>query len=226
LDKIPACPVVALSEPAMLTHAQIWTALDRLATLAGLSPSGLAKKSGLDPTTFNKSKRITRDGRARWPSTESVAKALSATGTTIDTFVQLIDETGRSAIKQTVPLISLAQGDKEGYFDHAGFPTGHGWEEIRFPAVNDEHAYALEISGHSMAPAYLEGTFLIVSPAASIRRGDRVVVRTSDNELTVQELTRRTAKTIELRAINPPRLERMLPVRDVLWIARVVWASQ
>jgi len=49
----------------MLTHAQIWTALDRLAALAGLSPSGLAKKSGLDPTTFNKSKRMTSDGRAR-----------------------------------------------------------------------------------------------------------------------------------------------------------------
>ncbi|MGE5778014.1 MAG: helix-turn-helix transcriptional regulator, partial [Hyphomicrobiales bacterium] len=26
----------------MLTHTQIWTALDRLAALAGLSPSGLA----------------------------------------------------------------------------------------------------------------------------------------------------------------------------------------
>ena len=48
----------------MLTHAQIWTALDRLAARAGLSPSGLAKKAGLDPTTFNKSKRITPDGRA------------------------------------------------------------------------------------------------------------------------------------------------------------------
>jgi hypothetical protein len=48
----------------MLTHAQIWTALDRLAALAGLSPSGLAKKSGLDPTAF-KSKRMTPDARAR-----------------------------------------------------------------------------------------------------------------------------------------------------------------
>ena len=54
----------------MLTHAQIWTALDRLAERAGLSPSGLARKAGLDPTTFNKSKRITGDGRERWPSTE------------------------------------------------------------------------------------------------------------------------------------------------------------
>jgi phage repressor protein C with HTH and peptisase S24 domain len=210
----------------MLTHAQIWTALDRLAALAGLSPSGLAKKSGLDPTTFNKSKRITRDGRTRWPSTESVAKALAATGTTIDTFVQLIEETGPSAIKKTVPLIGLAEAGKDGYFDPSGFPTGQSWEEIRFPALNDEHAYALEISGDSMAPAYPEGTFIIVSPAASIRRGDRVVVRTADNAMMVSELKRRTAKTIELRSINPPHPERTLPVRDVLWIARVVWASQ
>jgi phage repressor protein C with HTH and peptisase S24 domain len=210
----------------MLTHAQIWTALDRLAALAGLSPSGLAKKAGLDPTTFNKSKRITRDGRARWPSTESVAKALAATGTAIDIFVQLIEETGPSAIKKTIPLLGLAQAGKDGYFDHSGLPTGHGWDEIRFPALNDEHAYALEISGDAMAPAYPEGTFIIVSPAASIRRGDRVVVKTNENEVTVQELRRRTAKTIELRSINPPHPERTLPVRDVVWIARVVWASQ
>jgi phage repressor protein C with HTH and peptisase S24 domain len=47
----------------MLTHDQVWAALDRLAERAGLSASGLAKKSGLDPTTFNKSKRVTADGR-------------------------------------------------------------------------------------------------------------------------------------------------------------------
>jgi phage repressor protein C with HTH and peptisase S24 domain len=210
----------------MLTHAQIWTALDRLAALAGLSPSGLAKKSGLDPTTFNKSKRITPNGRTRWPSTESVAKALAATGTAIDSFVQLIEETGRSAIKKSVPLIGLAQAGKDGYFDDAGFPTGQGWEGIRFPAINDEHAYALEISGDSMAPAYQEGTFIIVSPAASIRRGDRIVVKTKDNEMMVKELKRRTARTIELRSIDPAHDERTLPVRDVLWIARIVWASQ
>ena|ERR1035441_8065513 len=71
----------------ILTHEQIWTALDRLAERAGLSPSGLAKRSGLDPTTFNKSKRITPEGRERWPSTESVAKALAATNNSIDSFV-------------------------------------------------------------------------------------------------------------------------------------------
>jgi len=209
----------------MLTHDQIWAALDRLAASAGLSPSGLAKKSGLDPTTFNRSKRVTSDGRQRWPSTESVAKALAATGTTIGTFVELL-ETGRPTVRNTVPLIGLAQAGKGGYFDSSGFPTGQGWEEIPFPAVNDKHAYALEISGDTMAPACHEGGLIIVSPAASIRRGDRVVVKTTGNELIVSDLRRRTAKTIELRAINPPHFERTLPVRDVLWMARVVWASQ
>jgi phage repressor protein C with HTH and peptisase S24 domain len=210
----------------MLTHAQIWTALDRLAAHAGLSPSGLAKKSGLDPTTFNKSKRITSDGRARWPSTESVAKALAATGASIDTFVQLIEEPGRSAVRKTLPLIAWAQAGKAGYFDASGFPTGQGWEEIRFPAVDDERAYAVEISGDTMAPVYDEGTFIIVSPAASIRRGDRVVVKTTDEEVMVKELKRRTARTIELRSIGSEPGERTLPVRDVSWIARIVWASQ
>jgi phage repressor protein C with HTH and peptisase S24 domain len=208
----------------MLTHAQIWTALDRLAARAGLSPSGLAKKAGLDPTTFNKSKRVTPEGRPRWPSTESVAKSLAATGVTMDTFVQLIDPGGRTA--RAVPLIGLAQAGSGGYFDDGGFPVGKGWDEIPFPAVNDENAYALEISGNSMEPAYRDGTVIIVSPATSIRRGDRVAVKTRDGEVMVKELKRRTSKSIELRSINPDHAERSLSVRDVLWIARIVWASQ
>jgi phage repressor protein C with HTH and peptisase S24 domain len=210
----------------MLTHTQVWTALDRLAARAGLSPSGLAKKSGLDPTTFNKSKRITPDGRNRWPSTESVAKALAATDTTIDTFVQLIEDTGRRGAVQPVPLIGLAEAGEGGYFDDGGFPVGRGWDEIAFPSVNDEHAYALEISGDSMTPAYRDGDIIVVSPSAPIRRGDRVVVKTKNEEVMVKELKRRSAKTIELRSLNPEHKERTLPVKDVLWIARIVWASQ
>ncbi len=210
----------------MLTHSQIWTALDRLAARADLSPSGLAKKSGLDPTTFNKSKRITPDGRPRWPSTESVAKALDATATNIDTFVQLIGDTGR-AVTRPVPLIGFAEAGAGGYFDDGGFPAaGSGWDEIAFPAVNDEHAYALEISGDSMMPAYRDGDVIVVSPAAPIRRGDRVVVKTKGEEVIVKELKRRTSKTIELRSLNPAHKERTLAARDVLWIARIVWASQ
>src|ERR1700741_2795545 len=122
----------------MLTHAQIWTALDRLAARAELSPSGLAKKAGLDPTTFNKSKRITPDGRPRWPSTESVAKSLAATGCSVDTFVQLIESGGGRPVTRAVPLIGFAEAGSGGYFDDGGFPTGTGWDEIPFPSVNDE----------------------------------------------------------------------------------------
>src|SRR5512132_3885536 len=135
--------------PRMLTHGQIWTALDRLAERSGLSPSGLAKRSGLDPTTFNKSKRITPDGRERWPSTESVAKALAATNSSIDTFVQLIGDSARTL--QSVPLLGFAEATAPGAFDDGGYPSAKGWNEVGLPAINDEHAYALEISGDQMA---------------------------------------------------------------------------
>ncbi len=208
----------------ILTHAQVWTALDRLAERAGMSPSGLAKRSGLDPTTFNKSKRVTGDGRERWPSTESVSKALAATNSSIETFVQLIGDGARGT--QSVPLLGLAQAGSGGHFDDTGFPAGKGWDEVALPSSGDEHAYALEISGDSMKPAYRDGDIVIVSPGTAIRRGDRVVVKTSDGEVMVKELKRRTAKQLELQSLNPAHADRTLDADDVAWIARIVWASQ
>jgi len=209
----------------MLTHAQVWSAIDRLAARAGLSASGLARRAGLDPTTFNRSKRITPQGRARWPSTESVAKALAATGTPFDIFVGLIEPSGGAAAR-AVPLIGFAEAGAGGYFDDGGFPAGEGWDEIAFPALNDEHAYALEVSGESMEPAYRDGDVIVVSPAAPIRRGDRVVVRTKGGEVMAKELKRRTAKSIELKSLNAEHSDRTLAASDVLWIARILWASQ
>jgi phage repressor protein C with HTH and peptisase S24 domain len=209
----------------MLTHAQVWSAIDRLAARAGLSASGLARRAGLDPTTFNKSKRITPQGRSRWPSTESIAKALAATGTPFDVFVALIEPNG-GATPRAVPLIGFAQAGAGSYFDDGGFPAGQGWDEFAFPAVNDEHAYALEISGQSMEPAYRDGDVIVVSPAAPIRRGDRVVVRTRAGEVMAKELRRRTAKTVELKSLNAQHAERTLSAAEVLWMARIVWASQ
>ena len=208
----------------MLTHAQVWSAIDRLAARSGLSPSGLAKRAGLDATTFNKSKRVTPQGRARWPSTESIAKALAATGISIDAFVELINAGGGPATR-AVPLLGFAEAGAGGYFDDGGYPVGEGWDEIAFPAVSDEHAYALEVSGQSMEPAYRDGDVILISPAAPIRRGDRVVVRTRSGEVMAKELKRRTAKSIELRSLNPEHADRTLAATDVLWIARILWAS-
>src|SRR3974377_1016089 len=149
----------------MLTHNLIWTAIDRLAARAKLTPSGLAKKAGLDPHTFNKSKRVTPEGRPRWPSTKSVAKALAATGTKVDTFVNLITDNGRVALSN-VPCVGFAEAGAGGCFDDRGFPLDKGWEEIDFSSVTDEHAYALKISGDSMKPTYRGGDIIVVAPGA------------------------------------------------------------
>lgn len=208
----------------MLTHAHVWNAIDTLAERHGMSASGLARKAGLDPTTFNRSKRQGQDGRLRWPSTESLAKILQATGASLDEFIGLLSS--RSEATRRVPLIGMAQAGDGGFFDDAGFPAGAGWDEIVFPNIADENAYALEISGDSMLPAYRDGDVVIVSPNAPVRRGDRVIVKTREGEVLAKELKRRTAKTVELRSINPEHPDRVFEARDLQWIARIMWAAQ
>lgn len=219
----------------MLKHSDIWRAIDRLAQRHGLSASGLAKRGGLDPTTFNKSKRMTPDGKLRWPSTESIAKVLEATGSSFTDFVSMTgdgpapagsDTAATAAITRRVPVIGYAQAGNDGYFDDAGYPAGNGWDELEFPQVTDDHVYALEVSGDSMEPVYRDGDIIIVSPAASFRRGDRVVVRTREGEVMAKQLARQTANRLELISLNRAHPDRSLPMADVAWIARIMWASQ
>ncbi len=213
----------------MLTHRKIWGALDALARHHGLSPSGLARKAGLDPTTFNKSKRATPSGRLRWPNTESLSKALEATGASLDEFLAIlnqIDGAGARRPSRLLPLIGFAQAGNGGYFDDGGFPVGGGWDEVSFPDVNDENAYALEVAGDSMLPVFRDGDTIIVSPGSNVRRGDRIVVRTLEGEVLVKVLYRQTAHTIEIMSFNPEYENRLLQTSEIDWIARIVWASQ
>ena len=209
----------------MLRHSDIWEAIDRLAAKHNLSPSGLAKQAGLDATTFNKSKRSTRDGKLRWPSTESISKILAATSSNLS---DLLNELPNAAttITQRIPVIGFAQAGDNGYFDDAGYPTGSGWEEIVFPDIGDPNAYALMVSGDSMEPLYRDGDRIIISPVANIRGGDRVIVKTGKGEIMAKELVRRTAQRIELRSINPEYENPVLPTAEVEWIARILWARQ
>ncbi len=212
----------------MLTHKQIWSALDGLAAKNGLSPSGLAKLAGLDPTTFNKSKRGAATGKLRWPSTESISKVLTATGASLEDFVALVtrDSGGVRGHIRLVPLVGMAQAGSRGYFDDAGFPAGAGWDEIPFPELADEHAYALEITGDSMLPVYRDGDRIIVSPAANVRRGDRVVVKSNAGEVMAKLLTRLTAQRVELKSLNPAYEDRAFALSEVAFVHRIIWASQ
>jgi phage repressor protein C with HTH and peptisase S24 domain len=212
----------------MLTHKQIWTAIDALAAKNKLSASGLAKQAGLDPTTFNKSKRGTPSGKLRWPSTESVSKILAATGASLEEFVALVSTDGACVVPRVrlVPLVGMAQAGSRGFFDDAGFPAGSGWDEIPFPELGDEHAYALEVTGDSMQPVYRDGDRIVVSPAAAPRRGDRVVVKTLAGEVMAKQLVRLTAQRVELKSLNPAYEDRSFALSDILFIHHIIWASQ
>ena len=211
----------------MLSHKQVWNAIDVIAERYGYSASGLAKKSGLDPTSFNPSKRNGPDGRPRWPTMESISRLLQASGASVEEFSDLLTgRKGQPPKRKQIPLMGFAKAGKGGFFDDSGFPAGNGWDEIDVPGVTDQNAYALEITGDSMLPVYREGDTLIVSPAATIRKGDRVVVRTVDGQVMAKIMQRQTSKTLELASFNPSHATKVLDMKDVDWIARILWASQ
>lgn len=211
------------------SQGRIWAAVDALAERCGLSPSGLARLSGLDPTAFNRSKRQSTDGRPRWLSTESLSKVLDATGTSIEEFIVLMH--GERAPLQhqpirTVPLIGFAQAGSEGYFDNAGFPAGQGWEEIDVSAGIGDGAYALTVHGDSMLPLYRDGDVLIVDPGVRCRPGDRIVTRTRCGEVMAKILKRAGPGGIVLSSLNPIHLDRAFCAGEIEWMARIVWARQ
>jgi phage repressor protein C with HTH and peptisase S24 domain len=205
-----------------MRHTDIWKGIDTLAERHGLSPSGLARRAGLDPTAFNKSKRITADGSPRWLSTESLAKVLGAVNASLEDFAALAE--GRQG--HTAPLLGFAKAGSDGYFDDAGFPIGDGWEEVRFPGLETETVYALEITGDSMEPVYRSGDRIVVAPGVPVRRGDRVVVRTRNGEVLAKVLGRQTERTIELISLNAAYPPRELLRADLHWMGRILWASQ
>ena len=208
----------------MLSHAEIWAAIDALAERLDTSPSGLAKMGGLDPTSFNRSKRLSADNppRERWPSTESLSKVLAATGVSFSDFAALTAGGGR---RRGVPLLGFAQAGDLGFFDDGGFPVGQGWDEIDVPGEG-EGVYALEVSGDSMLPVYRAGDRILVQPVMEPRRGDRVVVKTQEGEVMAKEVERISAKRLELLSLNPEYPGRILDRQDVAWVARILWASQ
>lgn len=211
----------------MLRHQDVWQAIDELAEAHGFSPSGLARRAGLDPTTFNKSKRVAADGRPRWPSTESIAKILEATEAPLAEFVALIGKAqGTVGVTRRIPLLAFGQADGKGRFDEAGHPAGTAWDELMFPDIADANAYAIEVTGHALEPVYRDGDTIVVSPEANLRKGDRVLVRTTAAELIVMALVRRGARKLDLAALVPGQTERSIPVDSVSFVHRIIWASQ
>lgn len=210
----------------MLRHGDLWRGIDRLAEKNRLSVSGLARVAGLDPTTFNKSKRISKEGKPRWPNSESLSRILNSTGESLSSFVILVSASDTPTQARRIPVIGYSQAGGQGYFDDAGYPVGSGWDEVIFPGIADEHTFALEISGQSMEPVYRDADTIVVAPSADIRRGDRVVVKTTAGEVMAKQLARHSARRIELLSINRAHPDRAFDLEDIAWMARIVWVSQ
>lgn len=213
----------------MFTHAEVWRGIDRLAKHHGLTASGLARRAGLDPTTFNPSKRVTKQSKSRWPSTESLAKILDATGTPLDDFVAMMADHPVGEVAppaKRLRCLSLDQVARESLFDAAGFPVGKQWDEVDFPNLDDPNAYGLEVRGEDMRPTYRDGDLLVISPNANVRRHDRIILKQTAGPVLVGVLLRRTAQRIELAPFGDDRAAGVFPLQDVAWLARIVWASQ
>jgi phage repressor protein C with HTH and peptisase S24 domain len=224
----------------MLQHADVWRGIDRLAAKHGLSASGLARRAGLDPTAFNPSKRITREGRPRWPSTESVAKILTVTGESFASFVNLTGApgsgegpsfqggklAGRGAVGKSIPVVALARLSAESCFDQNGHPTGAAWGRVNAPGIVDRSAFAIEINGHDFDPVYRDGDLIIASPEAEVRRGDRIVVGAASGAVLLRRIGRQEAEGLYLESPTDSAAGSFLKNSEIRWIARVVWASQ
>jgi phage repressor protein C with HTH and peptisase S24 domain len=209
-----------------LSHPQLWAAIDGLARREGLSASGLARRAGLDATSFNPSKRFGpgEPPRPRWPSTESLTRILDATGVSLGDFAALARDGAQRPT--TIPLLGMAQAGLDGFFDDAGLPMGEGWEQTELPQPR-EGLFSLRIAGDSMAPLYRVGDSVVVDrEAVDVRKGDRVVVRTTDGETVAKEIQSLTKKEVVLASINPAYPPRTLPRRQIDWMSRILWVSQ
>ena len=207
----------------MFAHQDIWRAIDKLAASRGLSVSGLARRAGLDPTTFNKSKRVTRDGKARWPSTESVAKVLEAIEAPVSEFAALLD--GGGAVPRRLPLIALGAVREGSGVNAKGLPSGASQDHFAGPHIEDPHGFAVEVTDAYLAPHYRSGDLIVVSPREQPRRGDRVLLKTRAGEVIAMQITRATADRVELHGFDGGG-PRTLETADLVWMHRIVWVSQ
>lgn len=208
---------------ALLTHDHIWSAIDRLAKNRGLTASSLARLAGLDPTTFNRSKRLSADGNARWPSTESIAKILAATNVTVDEFLALIPKE-RAADASVIPFRQV-DGRLADAFGAHGQPTGMGWENLPLPVAGDESAFALGIVGDRHAPTYRDGDILLLSTQLAPRHGDRILLMDQAGLVTLAVLGQKTAGSIHLRGLDGGTLP-VCAKSSIRLLARILWASQ
>lgn len=208
----------------MLSHTDIWRAIDRLAQENGLSASGLARKSGLSPTLFNPSKRI-NGTRKRWPSTESISAILTATNCSLDKFVALASEDATQ--HSHLPVLSCAQAAKgKGLFDEHGAPNRKLWDEMPLPAATEATSFALELSDNSASPNFNKGDRVILAPSQKPRHGDWVAMQTTNGDILIKHMGSSGAQKVELHDPSQDEPPITLARQEIIWLYRIIWVSR
>ena len=215
-----------------MRHEDVWRALDTLAAEKGLSPSGLARAAGLDPTAFNRSKRATAHGRLRWPSTESLSRVLAATGASLETFTALVSGAPRALAGLRPSWRGLErQGPAARRLPQMAFSSLTGGEdpadsgeETASPIVADPGSYAIRLDSPAFEPVLREGALLIASPEVPVRSGDRVILREANGAIRAGIVSLAPADTIALESFGQASAI-ALPRGAIGWMHRIGWAS-
>ncbi|WP_354688079.1 helix-turn-helix transcriptional regulator [Candidatus Liberibacter africanus] len=212
------------------SHEKIWEAIDRMAKRHHLTPSGLARKAGLDPTSFNKSKRLSLGGRSRWPSTESIFKILEATNETIFQFLDLpfSSDANTNEHEKEIPLLNFPSNGSSGFFDSGGFPAGGKWNTVGIPEIRSPHngIYAIQIQDTSMLTLYRKGDILILNATMQVNCGDRILIKPRVGDIAAKVLINRRGRSIDLMSLNCYYPVDTIDMSDIEWIAKILWASQ
>ncbi|MEO1330546.1 MAG: hypothetical protein AAFW46_12860 [Pseudomonadota bacterium] len=204
--------------PFAETHRKVWIAIDTIADRQELSPSALARIAGLDATAFNPSKRISKDGRLRWPSVETLAKVMSVSDTDFHRFAQMVEGDRSRSFRQDLPIRTIINGKDANTGRFAAATT----------AVEDRDAFWLEIEttlANLSGGAYREGDRLLISPNAELQPFQRVAVGMADGSVRVGfviEMARDALVLEPLQGGTPKRCR----FDQMAWSGRILWASQ
>ncbi len=213
----------------MYTHEEIWIAIDRLAKASGHSTSGLAIKAGLDPTSFNKSKRFQPNKKPRWPSMESISKILSATQTTMDEFIALIQNpAGLVAHKHgQTPLIPLSYACNDMYFTQDGHAMSDKWDKRSLTGAFDAECFAFEIDDNTHCPLYRLGDILIIAPNAELKTKDRAVFKLRSGEVILSDIIKIDTDSYHIAPLQfADGAAQAQQKNEILWHGRIEWLSQ
>lgn len=202
-----------------MQHGDIWRGLDELAARFGLSTSGLARLAGLDATAFNKSKRQSKDGRLRWPTTESISRVLAAVNVDFAEFALLV--TGGAG--RQVPVLRQDSASEGDTFEADGAlkrdPQRGG---VTANLDLNADAYLFEITEDDYAPRYRKGDQILVAPGATLKADDHALLMTADNQICLARVAG-TSLGNDTSFTNLADEANTYSTSGLKWASKIVW---